>query len=265
MADERIDIIAKAVASALNRAVTLADAATDLSKSATEAGQATIGEREKTLIRLAAHSHDGAWTLDDISVGIDKAVAQRNAKLPGSIATYQNEIQVACHPSVRQHVGKLFALAADAWDAEGKAIKAAPKGTKVAAPLRKAYARKYHMVVTGAFKACRAGEVPSVIADYGVMAERVLRARELDHAKAWRTLKAYHDQIKAFAEDFPVEGLADVAEFLHSCLYKDNKPTLDEFKACVETTAASVVATAPEPEAPSSGDILDDALGDITA
>lgn len=265
MADEKIDIIAKAVEGAFIRAISLADAASDLSKSANEAGQATIGEREKTLIALANLSHTGAWSLDDISVGIDKAVAQRNAKLPGSIATYQGEIQTACHPSVRQHVGKLFALAADAWDAEGKAIKAAPKGTKVAAPLRKAYARKYHMVVTGAFKACRAGEVPSVIADYGVMAEKVLRARELDHAKAWRTLKAYHDQIKAFAEDFPVEGLADVAEFLHSCLYKDNKPTLDEFKACVTSEAAPVVDATPEPEAPSTGDILDDALGDVHA
>lgn len=229
------------------------------------ASQDAIGERENLLTTLAGAAATAQWDGVSIEMAIDAAKAARNNQKDTSINTFSSEIKRAMHPSVRHHVGAMFTLAKSAWDDEGKLGKDDTK------PLRKAYARRYHMVVGAMFNAAIAGNRPETATALNELALGVIRERELDYTAVHKRLVAIRAQLEAFARDFPVDGITTCAEFLSEVTVKD-------LKACVLRANTSEPETAPEAsdaaatnddsaDAPMPGvsDLLDDALRDMQA
>lgn len=177
-----------------------------------EASNEATNERVNALIGFAKAANGGDWLTDDIGAGIDRAIAQRNAK-ETSIVTFAAEIKRACHASVRAHVGAMFDLATVAWDAEGELDKKAVK------PLRKAFSRKYHLVVGRMFEQAIAGRY---FADTDALVSYAIECDpDLDYKKVAKRLKAIREQLASFAADFPVDGLIECNAFLNAITPED--------------------------------------------
>jgi hypothetical protein len=256
-----VDTIKRAVSNAFHQVIAKDNYRKDAADVLQSAQKDAVGAREKLLVALAGAAAQHNWTGDEITDGVDAAVAAQNDKKNTSLNTFAAEVRKAMRPAVRGHVQALFDLATKAWDAEGELEKGDPK------PLRKAFARKYHLVVGPLFDRALASDVPTEISELNEMAARKLREAELDAAKVFGRFKALREQLAAFQRDFPVENLDVVVEYL-------NDMTLDEFKKAVARETATLPEAAPAGEAtqaPASddapvqgvSDVIDDVLGEM--
>jgi hypothetical protein len=157
---------------------------------------------------------------------------------------------------VRRHVPAFFALADAAWTAEGDA-KPTKKGEVVAKPLRKAFQRKYHLVVNTMFNAAKGGRVFTEAAD--LVSYAVTCDPDLDYAKVAKRLASIRAQLESFAKDFPVSGLSDCADFLKDITEKDLKTAREQPQAA-PVEPVEPVASEPDIDA---DQLLDEALGNL--
>lgn len=255
--NQTIDTISRAVSNAFN-AVNAKDAdRKEAADQLTGAQNDAVGVREKLLTTLAAASHQHKWDTDQIAAGVDAAHAKLNDKKNASINTFAAEIRKAIRPAVRGHVAKLFELASLAWDAEGAADKGEVK------PLRKAYARRYHMVVGAMFDATLAGEMPTTIEDLNEAAVRKLRGQQLDAAKVFKRLEGILGQLRTFHADFPVEGIGTCVEFLQDVSIDDLKGALANDAAA--STPEAVVEDATAEPVQGVVDVIEDVLAEMAA
>lgn len=215
--------------------------------------------RETALIEVSEAAATHKWEGDVIEAAVEAVKAEHNTgdKKNTSVNTFASELRNAMRPGVRGKVRQMFATAEAAWDAD-----------KDAKTLRRAFVRKYHMVVGHMFKAAQRGESLTTQA-LNEAGAAILRERELDYTAVHKRLKAIRAQLAAFAKDFPVDGITTCVEFLDEVDVKD-------LKACV--TRAQQKAPAPEPdtdsepdtdddtsEPASSSELLDEALRDLSA
>jgi hypothetical protein len=246
-----VEDVKRLVAGAFNSVHAVDATRSDARESANSASQAATGEREHLLVTLSDAALTQQWDGILLEQGVDAAKAARNNQKDTSINTFASEIKRACHPSVRAHVSEFFTLADAAWEADGETDDK---------PLRKAFARKYHMVVGAMFNAAIAGDAPTNETTLRDMAQSVIRERERDYTKTHGRLQAIRKQLLDFAKDFPVDGITACVEFL-------GEITKDELKACVQPKAAPTEAPAPasEPEALEGVVDTDDLLAGVNA
>lgn len=215
------------------------------------ASEASGSAREAAIIALAAAATAGNWDSYSLEQGIEKALASRNGA-DNSVKTFANEIGRACAAPVRKHVPALFSLAKAAWDTEGELDKGAAR------PLRKAFSRRYHMVVGPMFAEAAGGNVfaeAATLRDFAVE-----RDPALDPARTAKRIAAIREQLKALHADFPLEGLGACDQYLAGITKEELK------RARVNaTTDASDAAPEIEPETETApaGDLVDEALGDL--
>jgi hypothetical protein len=206
-----------------------------------------IGEREAIITTLAQAAIAGSWEGDDIDTAVKAVLDSRNDNKSPSVKTFASEVKRCCRATVRGHIANYFKIAHAAWDAEG-----AQEGDGVK-PLRKAFSRCYHLVVTNLAKEGndnrRYYETEQDLVNFAL---RTLRDREIDYTRVSKRLKAIVKELRAFHADFPVEGIQTCVEYL-------DEVTADELKSCnpsnqykpdTTPTPASEpeVASEPEPE-----------------
>lgn len=247
------------------------DAARKLAKSDADlATDAAIGEREKKLRSLAAIAHKAAWSEDDTTEAVKKAIelhAGNDKSKKSSLSTFASEIKLACGKRVRGHVADMFDLARTAWDDERAA---AATDSDAPQPLKKAYSRLYHVVVQGMMRAAKDGWlVPTNAEELNEFALRAIEARRVDYKRVKARLDNIKKELQGFHDDFPVEGIAACIEFL-------GEVDTDDLKACRDRADAADAAKADEPEhvepeqedeaePQTAGDMLEDALRDQLA
>lgn len=255
-----------AVSQALAMAASaIGDAATARDASVAESAKA-LNSRETIIVRLANAAHVGKWSSDDLADTLKDALKARNAT-KGAVAVFASEIKRACSARVRPHVGDLFRLAREAFDTEADEVAAAVEAgeKRPATPCRKAFSRHYHAAVA-AFKAVGDGERDfREREDFVEFANHVIRTRETNYNNVHKQLMRMRDQLRAFHDDFPVDGIDACVEFLTAV-------TLDDLKACVTKQPAPATPAPEETEEPSdeeiaegASDILDEINQDLTS
>jgi hypothetical protein len=224
-----------------------------------------IGERERILRVVAAIAHKAAWSEDDTTEAVKKAIelhAGNDKSKKSSLSTFASEIKLACGKRVRAQVGTIFDLARVAWDAEQlDDSEDAPR------PLKKAFSRMYHTAQAVMRAAKESQPVPATTDELADFAIRTLEARRVDYKRVKARLDAIKKELQGFYDDFPVEGIGACLEFL-------GEVDTDDLKACRDR-ADQPERDAPAPQDDDSGEdapapqsseeMLRDALADQIA
>lgn len=275
MADtKRLSDIARAMHAALAPMLS-ADLARDAAnEDLTAAKGEAVNAREGIMGVLAGAAAAGAWSAKEIEAAAKMAgQLGTNAETPKAVATFLGEAKRAMHPDVREEFADIVAVRNEAWDGE-QGAKALDKDT--ATPIKKAFQRKYHLLVT---LLGEAGEGRFYTTADEVRAFAVSRDPDHDPEKVARRLEKIREQLEAFVVDFPVQDITDCVEFLraigeeelvaarHAKLGstpapKPEKPTRPAKPAPVKPVATVVAAAEVEP-AQGASELLDDVLNDF--
>lgn len=239
--------------------------------------KAEVNTRESIMITLADLSQTGQWTNGEINLAAARAAEIRQAQGQGSndtssekaLATFIGESKRAMHPNVRSHVKRIIELRDEAWDNESYQLEADPKAPK---PLRKAFARKYHMLIQmfGETADGRVFSDHSEILDWAAACDP-----DLDLDKVKKRLERIKQELVAFYTDWPVDDIQVCVDALNDVTEKALKASragnvVDlpvKPKAAEQTTTTVVPETSDdEPEvaegAVDVSDLIDEALGD---
>jgi hypothetical protein len=114
--------IRREVTKVLGTFATAARNASDANTMAKAESDKAIGARETLATAIAKAAHNGKWNPEDIGTIVADVLKTNYNGGKGALATFAGEIKTVCAPSVRPHVETLFAVATEAWDAEGEAI-----------------------------------------------------------------------------------------------------------------------------------------------
>jgi hypothetical protein len=190
---------------------------------ALQASNAATGLREQILASVAALSMRGDWQPGEINLAAAQAASMSNNKDDKSVATFIGECKRAMSPKVRAHVAYLTALRDTVWAAEKAQDKDMPR------PCAKAFKRGYHMLLQ-MFGLCEDGTLLQGASD--VIAWAAANDPDLDYAKVSKRLEAIRKTLAGFAGDFPVDGFAQIDEFLANI-------TKDTLKAARATQIAA--------------------------
>jgi hypothetical protein len=245
----RVAAVATEIHKALSGVVAADMTRSDATRVQRAASERATGARETALLALAEIAERDKWSHGEIDGGAAQALDRRNTK-DNSVATFAAEIKRACNPSARQHVPTLALLCADVWTEEGKAAKDYPR------PCRKAFARRYHMLVA-TFREAIEGRVlstPQQIVCWAVACDP-----DRDPVKVLKRLHAVRGQLRALADDWPHRELAVCGEAL-------GRITLEGLKAVSRwsdgaPTDAAAISEGEHAEA--APDILHEALGNL--
>jgi hypothetical protein len=204
---------------------------------------------------------------------------QSNAELPKSIATFVGEAKRAMHPKVRDDFADILAVRDAAWQAEDDARqidKAAP------APIKKAFARKYHFLITLLGEAAE-DKWYTTVEECVAFAES--RDPDFDPAKVFKRLEKIREMLSAFHADFPVGDIEVCADFLSKITQKELIDARNEklgvvpqakvvrtragnvtvSPTVVENNSAAPEQDASEDVAEGASDILEDVLREFSA
>lgn len=239
--------------------------ASDARSAANAESAKALNSRETIITRLANAAKAGGWSSDDLADTVKDVLKARNAT-KGAVAQFASEIKRACTARVRPHVEDLFKLAREAFDTEGEEVAAAQEAgeKKPATPLRRAFSRSYHAAVA-AFKSVGDGERDFRISeDFVEFANHVIRTRETNYNNVHKRLTKIRDELRAFHDDFPLDGIDACVEFLSAIKAAD-------LKACVDASPAPAAHPAAEQDEPEqepvegASDILADINSDLSA
>lgn len=264
-----------------------ADADTKEAKDAAQnASQAGVSLRESIMVSLAALSQKGQWSEREVSTAAAKAAAGQNDKATAqTITTFVGECKRAMKPMVRAHVPMLIDLRDAAWDAETEAWNL--DKTNAPTPLRKAFKRKYHMLIQ-LFDQAEQGNVFEDTASVIAFAET--RDPALDYKAVKKRLDTIRKTLAQFYHDFPVDDIQLCVDTLNEVTDKALKASRDEGTVPVKATPVvtppittraerkeieelydqAMSEPAVEPEEPEEGeeveeDILGDVLGEVVS
>lgn len=231
-----------AVTQALSMASTAIGDATDARANANAESAKALNSRETIITRLANAAKVGGWSSDDLADTVKDVLKARNAT-KGAVAQFASEIKRACTARVRPHVEDLFKLAREAFETEGEEVAAAQEAgeKKPATPLRRAFSRSYHAAIA-AFKSVGDGERDFRISeDFVEFANHVIRTRETNYNNVHKRLMKIRDELRAFHDDFPLDGIDGCVEFLGEIKAAD-------LKACVDASPAPAQPAAEQDE-----------------
>jgi hypothetical protein len=255
----------------------------DATEARDDASRRDVAQRETVLAALAMTSRVNAWSESEIKKAVKMAASAKAANggaTDKTLATFIGEIKTACLPSVREFVPAIIAARDAAWDAETEALKVAKENKSDAppAPLRKAFARAYHLLCR-MLKEADAGNVLTEAEE--VIAFAIANDPDHDAGKVKARLDKIVDTLRAFHEDFPVADIEVCVTALAHITEKELTRARDEARAAKlkadergETTTVADNAhlkapvTAPEPVQPAAGVYdytMDDALEEMAA
>lgn len=197
----RVAAIADLIRQACSPVLGLDANTSDAKAAAKDASDAASGGREAIMVTLANLSHTQGWTDGEIRAAAGKAANMSNNSTEKALATFIGETKRAMHPSVCAHVPMLVALRDQVWDDETAAYnmdKATPT------PIRKAFIRKYHMMITMFGEAADGNlmHTPDLLLDYAVT-----HNPDIDAAKVIKKIEKARADIGAIYANFPLDAL----------------------------------------------------------
>lgn len=271
----RVTQIAQSIRGAVTPFLGANSAKVDAQTAANDASKAEVSLREAIMITVADLSQQGQWTESEVSAAAARAASMSNSDTEKSLATFIGETKRAMHPSVRAHVPALVNLRDLCWTSETEMVKADKTAPK---PLRKAFARQYHMLIA-IFGEAQSGRILTTAEDVMRFAEASDPDLDLDKVKA--RLDRIREQLAAFYHDWPVDDIQVCVDALNEI----DKKALRSSRRAIEVVPA-VVADSPQvipavvetddeetyevehtTSAPAQGasDILSDILGETEA
>lgn len=226
--------IAQSIKSSFAAIVGTADDKAAIAAEAKEANESADGKfvnaRESALANLADMAHHGGWTVPEIKLGMATAITLfSNASTPKAIATFKADAMAVMDPRVCSSLSSIIYKRDLAWDAEQAELakdKAAP------APIRKAFKRKYHFLLS-TIRAAKEGTYYTDVDALVAWAETL--DPDLDVKKVHARLAAITASLSAFHADFPDADIEACIGFL-------NNVTMDNL-----AQAARIKAGEPEP------------------
>jgi hypothetical protein len=231
------------------------------SEDAQSAAKAEVSLREAIMASVADLSQAGQWSIGEITAAAAKAAAMSTGtNSDKALAQFIGETKRAMDPNVRAHVPALIALRDTCWDSETELTKA-DKNTP--APLRKAFARKYHML-TALFGAAQDGLIMASADDVLAYAETVIEKAATNTDKVLARLAKITAELVAFHRDFPVDDIQVCVQALNDIDKKAlnaSRGTAVKSNVVKITTPTAPVVTS-DVVAEGASNILDDMLGD---
>lgn len=197
------------------------------------------GSREDVIKTMADLSTKGSWTLGEIKAAVPIAAAKINGDDRGAKAhaTFISEIKRVAYPLVRAHIPNFITLRDKVWDAEQEQLVMDKSATT---PVRHAFKRRYHVLLTGLCGAAEEGLVLSTPAE--LTAYATLKNPDHDAAKILKRLDKIRQDLAEIAVDFPVEDISHCAQTLENI----EKVTLEAARAKkISDTMAEVTHIAP--------------------
>jgi hypothetical protein len=205
---DRSHTIANAIRAALEP-MTSADAMRDEANNAlTEAKDGSVNARELVMGNLAGLASQGDWTEQEINLAAVLMGKQSNAELPKAVATFVGEAKRAMHPAVRDDFANLVGVRNEAWEAEELARTIDKKAPQ---PVKKAFARKYHLLITLLGEAAKGNWLTTTDE---VVTFAQARDPDIDADKAMKALTKLREQLATIAANFPDVDLTAAADML---------------------------------------------------
>jgi hypothetical protein len=163
----------------------------DAAKEWRATGAGIAGAQEAALLSLASAAERDQWSVDEVCEGVKQALSRRNDIRASSAAVFASQIRCVCRPAVRAHVPRLAKMIAEIWEVEGKAP------LRQGRPCRRAFARRYHMLVA-ATRAIKDGR------EFGgreaLIRWAAERHPEHDAGRVMKRLTAIRDALNGLAE-----------------------------------------------------------------
>jgi hypothetical protein len=189
--------------------MTSADAMRDEANNAlTEAKDGSVNARELVMGNLAGLASQGDWTEQEINLAAVLMGKQSNAELPKAVATFVGEAKRAMHPAVRDDFANLVGVRNEAWEAEELARTIDKKAPQ---PVKKAFARKYHLLITLLGEAAKGNWLTTTDE---VVTFAQARDPDIDADKAMKALTKLREQLATIAANFPDVDLTAAADML---------------------------------------------------
>jgi hypothetical protein len=271
----QINVITKAIMDAFTTLNPADDAATDAANAAT-------GVRERLMGELALLSAEQEFEADKISDAATAALAQWKGAhnlVPTSLAQFAVELRRAMHPSARDYVVDALEDSRELWEQSAQTD---------GHPLRKAFAKRYHMVAgsKGVLQAHIDADKPApkagtpdkrIATDHGdasdpyAIAGAKQSAERHDPKAAARVIAKLCKAIEAIRQEFPVGELDElllIAESLDADTFAKAKAkaaieAAKAAKAQERTAKARTVLTAPA-AGKGKAAAIENALDDLT-
>lgn len=196
----------------LKGAVDVEQGASDALKEAKDQG---INVREQVMGNLADLATAGNWSTQDIDAAATMVCAKGgagNSDLPKTVQTFIGEAKRAMHPAVRQDFAEIVAIRDAAWQDE---VDTLARDKKAPAPIKKAFARKYHLLVTLLGEGAK-GTCPASTAEVIEFAKR--RDPDIDADKAFKVLERIKEQLGTMAGNFPDQDLVAAVDVLNKVM-----------------------------------------------
>jgi hypothetical protein len=268
--ETQINVITKAVMDAFTTLNPADDAVTDATNAAT-------GLRERLLGECAVLSAEQEFEADKISDAATAALAQWKGAhnlVPTSLAQFAVELRRAMHPSARDYVVDALEDSRELWEQSAQTD---------GHPLRKAFAKRYHMVAgsKGVLQAHIDADKPApkagtpdkrIATDHGdasdpyAIAGAKQAADKVDPKAAARVIAKLVKAIEAIKAEFPVGELDQIlllAEDLDADTFAKAKAKAAIEAAKAAKAKARSVLTAPA--APANAKRTESALDDLVS
>lgn len=271
----RVDDIAAQIRAACSPVLGMDSNTRDAKDAATDASNAASSGREAIMVTLASLSHAGGWTDAEIRAAAGKAAGMSNNATDKALATFIGETKRAMHPNACAHVPNLVILRDRVWEDEVLAY-TVDKSTPT--PCKKAFVRKYHMMIT-MFGEAADGRVMTT--PEHVLAYAAEHNPDHDAAKVLKQIEGLSSKLAAIYANFAVDelqvatqALADITKKMleTSAVDKDTantsveRPLAPVPAVVAERVAAAKATTTVVPQetgdvAAGAVDLLDDILG----
>ena len=244
----RIDAIAASIAGTLSQ-FRLTNAELDDARDAAAQARAAqadseaghVNAREAIMGELARLSLAGLWTEPEIKLAASAAAKGNKVKADKAIETFMGEAKMAMDPKVRHQFATLLDIRDVAWDAEQDAIKIAKDtGGPAPAPIKKAFARKYHFLMAVLREVRSTGDTPDTVEDLVAWAKSM--DPDLDAAKIKKRLDKIVEQLTAFNGDFPNSDIESCIGFLNDVSEADLTRARNDKLGVAAPAPAPVVA-----------------------
>lgn len=246
---------------------------------AEKAARYAAGERETLMSQLSQLAHKGQWNKTQCETGLDNAIfavyAKRNSE-PGTHRVLKSEMLQAMLPESREHIARVIADCATAWDRETRAIDDAAEAKKErpATPLRDKYTKRARLIMARVRAAQPEIDAAGKIKKPG---HRFANANEIvaDAIAAPKSARTIADgelqrlkgSIERFAEKYNVTAVANIKALIDALTVDALLGTVTSHppvpaSQVLQPAPVAAPAPAPAPEPVDAPAVLDDVLSD---
>jgi hypothetical protein len=210
---DRTDQIAAVIRKEAARILPHTTAVSALNAQRKAESEAATTMRETVILALAGIANAEAWSHDEVVDGCATAAMLSDARTEASVMTFLGELKRALHPMVRPHVKSMVKARDEAWAIETDHIEACKRSKATPdKPLRKAFARSYHVLMAMCSHAADNGVVLTTSADIVAYARK--KDPDLDASKVQARLERIVKELGDCYANFPYEDLETAKRFI---------------------------------------------------